>query len=94
MKAVYQGTVVARSRKTMLVEGRHYFPEQDVYMKFLEKSELNSLCPWKGETCYYHVEVAGKRCNNAAWCHPTPRKNAEQIKGYIGFSHDVDIIEE
>lgn len=94
MKAVYQGMVIAQSSRTLLVEGTHYFPEQDVHMRYLEPSDFKSICPWKGEASYYDVEIAGHRCLNAAWHYPHPKEQASHVRGHIAFWGEVNVIQD
>jgi uncharacterized protein (DUF427 family) len=55
--ATYQGIEIARSDRTDVVEGNHYFPPEDVRDGVLELSDTRSTCPWKGEASYYAVVV-------------------------------------
>ncbi|SMP45864.1 DUF427 domain-containing protein [Anoxynatronum buryatiense] len=92
MKAMYQGVMIAQSNRTLVVEGNHYFPEQDVHMHYLEPSDFKSICPWKGEAGYYHVEVRGQRCSNAAWYYPYPKEKATHIRSHIAFWKEVEVL--
>ena len=85
MKIVFHGKIIAQSEHTIVLEGTHYFPQRDVCMKYLETSNLKSICPWKGEARYYHVEVYGRRSDNAAWEYPCPTPHASHIKNHIAF---------
>ncbi len=93
MKAKYNGTLIAQSDETILLEGNHYFPQESVKMQYLSPSEMKSTCPWKGEASYYHVEVDGQVDENAAWYYPEPKDAAKRITGYIAFWHGVEIVE-
>jgi len=56
--ATYQGTETARSDHTVVVEGNHYFPLEDVRHEVLQQpSATHTICPWKGEASYYEVVV-------------------------------------
>ena len=57
MKATYEGTVIAESKNTIVIEGNHYFPESDVKEEYLIPSATHSTCPWKGLASYYDVKV-------------------------------------
>ncbi len=48
-KAVWNGTVIAESDRTVVVEGNHYFPPDSVHKEFLRPSETHTTCPWKGQ---------------------------------------------
>ena len=72
MKAVWNGTVLAESDDTIVVEGNHYFPPDSVDFTHLERSWMRSLCFWKGVAGYYTIEAGGRRNNDAAWTYRHP----------------------
>ncbi len=90
-KAIWRGTVLAESEKTVIVEGNHYFPAESVNMEYFKHSERQSVCPWKGTASYYDIEVDGQENENAAWYYPEPSKAAEHIAGHVAFWHGVEI---
>ncbi len=90
-KAVWNGTVLAESGDTIVVEGNHYFPDESVRTEHLRPSGTHTFCPWKGTANYYHVEVNGARNLDAAWYYPTPKAGAEQIKNRIAFWKGVRV---
>src|SRR4051795_4277437 len=53
--ARWNGTVIAESDKTVVVEGNHYFPPGSVRKEFLQASSTTSRCPWKGTARYYSL---------------------------------------
>ena len=59
-KAVWNGTVIAESDDTIVVEGNHYFPRDTLNEEFFAASDLQSRCPWKGTAGYFDVTVDGK----------------------------------
>ncbi len=59
--ATFNGTVIARSDATVLVEGNHYFPPSSVVAGVLEPTDRTTHCPWKGDAGYYDVVVDGER---------------------------------
>ena len=67
MKAIWNGTVLADSDDTIVVEGNHYFPPESVDSRYLKRSRMRSLCVWKGLASYYTIEVSGKENRHAAW---------------------------
>lgn len=90
-KAIWNETVIAESDATVVVEGNHYFPRDSIRWDHLSDSPLHTTCPWKGEASYYHVEVAGKRADDAAWTYPEPKSAAGEIKGYVAFWKGVRV---
>ncbi|WP_185974418.1 DUF427 domain-containing protein [Litoribacter populi] len=94
MKAIWNDTVLAESKETILLENNHYFPAGAVDQKYLKESANTSTCPWKGKAKYYHVEVDGEVNDNAAWYYPEPKPAAEDIKGHVAFYKGVKIVTE
>ena len=78
VQAVWNGTVLAESDRTIVIEGYHYFPPEDVNTEYLESSSRHTVCPWKGTASYYDVVVDGQRNQAAAWYYPKPRRSADQ----------------
>lgn len=91
-KAIFNGTVIAESDSTRMVEGNHYFPPDAVRMEYLISSEHHTICPWKGEASYYSVEVDGQQAQDAAWFYPETKPAAAEIQGYIAFWRGVKVL--
>lgn len=91
MKAVWNGTVVAESDDTVVVEGNHYFPEASVRQDLLRPSSTTTHCPWKGEASYYSLEVDGETNRDAAWHYPEPKPAAAEITGRVAFWRGVEV---
>lgn len=91
--ATFRGREIARSEGTVVVEGNHYFPREDVRDELLEPSRHHSLCPWKGVAGYWHVVVDGERSENAAWTYRHPLPLARRVKGRVAFWKDVEVRE-
>lgn len=90
-KAVWSGTVLAESGDTVVVEGNHYFPADSLKKEYFKPSRTRSDCPWKGTASYYHIEVAGKRNEDAAWYYLEPKDAAVQLKGRVAFWKGVEV---
>ena len=89
--ARWNGTVIAESDKTVVVEGNNYFPPESVNTQYLRPSTTTSRCPWKGLASYYSLIVDGKTNEDAAWYYAEPSDAAATIKGYIAFWKGVDV---
>jgi uncharacterized protein (DUF427 family) len=83
--ATYEGIEIARSDDTVVVEGNHYFPAEDVKAGVLESSATHTTCPWKGVASYYDVVVGGHRNPDAAWYYPAPKDAAKEITDRVAF---------
>jgi uncharacterized protein (DUF427 family) len=91
VQAVWNGTVIAESDATVVVEGNHYFPLESVEMKLLRPSDTSSHCPWKGDASYYSIEAGGAVNKDAAWYYAEPLPAAAQIKGRVAFWKGVKV---
>lgn len=90
-QATWNGTVLAQSDETVIVEGNHYFPADSLCREYFAESDYTSVCGWKGTAQYYHIVVDEKRNENAAWYYPTPKAEAGQIAGHVAFWKGVDV---
>jgi uncharacterized protein (DUF427 family) len=90
-RAVWNGTVLAESVKTVTVGGSVYFPESGLSREYLRPSSTTSHCPVKGQARYMTVLVDGEENLDAAWFYPDPKPVARKIKGYVAFWRGVEI---
>lgn len=90
-KALWKGTVVAETDTFEEVDGNIYFPPASLKKEFFKKSDQTSICPWKGEASYYHVEVNGQSNQNCAWAYPTPKDAAKNIKDHMAFWNGIEV---
>jgi uncharacterized protein (DUF427 family) len=91
MRAIWNGTVLAESDQTIVVEGNHYFPPEAINQAYFLESSKHTNCPWKGIASYYNVVVEDAVNKDAAWYYPDPKEAAIQIKGYIAFWRGVKV---
>jgi len=89
--ASWNGAVIARSDKTIIVEGNHYFPPDSVDATLFEDSATHSTCPWKGVASYKTIVVDGQRNPDAAWYYPDPKAAAAEIKDHFAFWKGVTV---
>jgi uncharacterized protein (DUF427 family) len=89
--ATWNGTVIAESDDTVVVENNHYFPRSAVRDDVLRESDHTSVCPWKGTASYFSLEVDGKTNDNAAWFYPEPKDAAEEIRDRVAFWKGVQV---
>lgn len=92
-RAVWNGTVLADSDETIMVEGNHYFPAASLNESFFRESDQHSTCPWKGRASYYDVVVDDQVNPGAAWFYPDPNRAAAEIGGYVAFWRGVRVEE-
>lgn len=91
MKAIWNGTIIAESDDTVVVENNHYFPANSIIKEYFKNSESHSTCPWKGVASYYTITVDGEKNKDAAWYYPEVSELARTIKGRVAFWKGVQI---
>ena len=91
MKATWNGTTIAESDDTVVVEGNHYFPEASLKRELTTFSNHKSMCPWKGQASYLSLMVDGDMNENAVWYYPEPSEAARQVKGRVAFWKGVKV---
>lgn len=90
-RAIWNGVVLAESDRTIVVEGNHYFPPDSIHREYFVPSETHTVCSWKGEASYYHIQVNGQRNPDAAWYYPNPKEKAAHIRNYVAFWKGVQV---
>lgn len=90
-KAIWQGTVIAQSDRTEVVEGNHYFPPESVDRSLLRDSSTHTTCGWKGVASYHDIVVGEAVNQDAAWYYPAPKDAAKQIAGFVAFWKGVKV---
>ena len=93
MKAIWNNQVIAESDETIFIEAFYYFPPDSVNYEFLQESDTHTTCNWKGEASYYNIVVDGKENKDAAWYYPETKEKANNIKGYVAFWKEVELVE-
>lgn len=91
MRAVVNGTVIAESDETVVVEGNHYFPPEAIHREFFTPTSHTTVCPWKGTASYYDVTVDDDTLSNVAWFYPDPKEKAENIRDHVAFYSKVTV---
>ncbi|MFA9269411.1 MAG: DUF427 domain-containing protein [Baekduiaceae bacterium] len=91
MRATWNGTVLAESDDTIVVEGNHYFPPTAIRCEHFEPSDHHTTCGWKGEASYYDIVVGDRRNANAAWFYPETKSAAANVRGRIAFWRGVEV---
>lgn len=91
MQATWNGTVIAESDKTIVIEGNHYFPPDSIRKEYFRQSGTHTFCAWKGHASYFHVVVDNKVNKDAAWFYPEPKDAAKEIKGHVAFWNGIEV---
>ena len=85
MKATWNGTILAESNDTIVVEGNYYFPADSLRREYFSPTETHTVCGWKGRASYYDVIVNDDTNKDAAWYYPESKPDAKNIEGYVAF---------
>ena len=94
VRVFFGGRVIADSRRAVLLreEGLwplYFFPQQDVRMELLEKSDHKTGRASVGEATHWSVCVDDKVATNAAWTYQDPKPAAAGLKGLIAFEWEA-----
>ncbi len=89
--ATFNGTVIAETDDTVVVEGNHYFPRASLREELTRPSEQTSVCPWKGTASYLDVVVDGQEAPAAVWYYPEPKPAAKEITDRVAFWNGVEV---
>ena len=68
---------------------RLYLPRSDVDMSRLVESDTRTHCPFKGDARYFHVEVNGRRYQDAVWSYEQPLDGVQAIRAHLVFDPKV-----
>ena len=90
-------TIVADSRRPSLLfetglPVRYYIPKLDVRLDVLTPTATRSRCPYKGEACYWSIDVNGQHFEDVVWSYPAPIPEIPKIENLLAFYNEkVDI---
>jgi len=91
MKAIWNGTVIAQSDDTVLVEGNHYFPASSLNRDYVQFSNHRTSCAWKGQASYYSLMVNGEMNIDAVWYYADPKPEAAMVRDRVAFWKGVQV---
>ncbi|MCP4302999.1 MAG: DUF427 domain-containing protein [Gammaproteobacteria bacterium] len=90
VRVEFGGATIAQSDGAMVMyelghAPMYYLPRGDVDMTFLEATDRDTYCPYKGHASYWTVKAGDAVAENAIWSYPTPHAEMAQLEGYLGF---------
>ena len=90
IRATLGGHMVVDSERVMLLHESNifpvlYFPEGDVAMELLTKTDLSTHCPFKGDASYWTITAGGVVAENAVWGYESPIEAASWLEGYVAI---------
>jgi uncharacterized protein (DUF427 family) len=90
--ATWHGNVIAKSDRTLEVDGYRYFPRDTVRMELLKltpKTDNDLKCPHGVQ--FYDVVEGDKLSPRAAWSYEAPQTKMKPVDHWIGFWEDVEV---
>ncbi len=90
--ATWHGKTIARSDRTLEVDGYVYFPRENVRMELLKstaKTARDLECPHGVQ--FYDVVDGDTKSPRAAWSYEAPRAKMKPVDHWIGFWEDVEV---
>ena len=86
----WRGHVLADSQRALLLretglEPVVYFPREDVQMPLLERTEHSSVCPYKGQACYWSIRAEESLSENSVWSYEDPIPEVAEIRDHLAF---------
>jgi uncharacterized protein (DUF427 family) len=90
VEVTLDGEKLAESDRPVLLDEtglptRYYLPREDVRTDLLERTELATTCPFKGEASYWSARVGEQVHDNVVWSYETPIPGAEGIAELMCF---------
>ena len=95
----FNGEVIADSSDALTLQestypAAQYIPRKDVDFSLLERTDLQTYCPYKGDASYYSIPSGGEKTANSVWTYETPYDAVAEIKDHVSFyPNRVDSIE-
>lgn len=90
LRVTFAGEVIAESDGALVLrEGQlppvFYIPKADVRWGLTVATDRSTHCPYKGDACYWSVNVNGKTVDNAIWGYPQAIDAVAPIRDCVAF---------
>ena len=90
VRVVFAGEEIVRTTGALLVhETAHvpvyYFPQADVRMDLMTRTDHSTHCPFKGDASYWTIAVGDQVSENAVWSYLDPYVEVSEIKDHVAF---------
>ncbi len=88
VRVEFAGETIVNSTNAVLVRESHhvpvyYFPREDTRMDLLKRSAQRTFCPFKGQACYWSIETAGGKVEDALWSYEAPFAEVAALQGLV-----------
>lgn len=84
-RANFNGTVIAESDTSEIVEGNAYYPPDSMKAGHFRPTGHTTFHGWKGTAGSFSVAAGGELVENAAWIYHDPKPEASSIKDFVAF---------
>ena len=86
----FGGDTIAESREARVMyelghAPMYYLPRGDVNMDYLESTDRDTYCPYKGHASYWTVRAGSAVAENAIWTYATPHSELSHLEDMLGF---------
>jgi len=94
----YRGSVIVRAGETVIASSTRakllseppypavfYIPFDDIDFSQLDKTELSTHCPYKGDASYWSVLPTAEAGKNAMWAYERPFDEMADIRNHGAF---------
>jgi uncharacterized protein (DUF427 family) len=94
----YRGSVIVRAGETVIASSTRakllseppypavfYIPFDDIDFSQLDKTELSTHCPYKGDASYWSVLPTAQAGKNAMWAYERPFDEMADIRNHGAF---------
>jgi uncharacterized protein (DUF427 family) len=98
VRVVWRGRTIGETTRALeLAEAGYkpvaYIPREDVDMRFLDRTDRVTTCPYKGEANYYAIRDDDARDDNAVWTYEHPKGSVGEIAAHLAFyPNHVEIV--
>ena len=90
VRVVFNGRVVADTRRALTLREASldpvlYIPREDAELRYFERTQQTTHCPYKGDAAYYSLRVGDREATKAVWSYEAPFPAMAEIAGRLAF---------
>ncbi|MGV0794897.1 DUF427 domain-containing protein [Mycolicibacterium sp. XJ1819] len=98
VQVTHDGQVLAETDAAVRVEESNhvdqiYVPRSDVRWELLTPSDTHTVCPFKGEASYWHLNTVDPPLLDVAWAYPEPFDEVAGLADHVAFYPDRVLVE-
>ena len=90
VRVEFGGATIAESNDAMVMyelghAPMYYMPRGDMDMAYLQPTDHDTYCPYKGHASYWTVSAGEAIAENAVWSYLKPHSELARLDGFLGF---------